>query len=366
MNSKPSLILYAPGVHAGGGLTLLTALADAWPSDTPCLAFLDRRAAATLACPANWTVVWCARSVWGVLAAEHKLAQVAGPGAALFCFASLPPLWARAREVVVYVQNAYLVGMGPPLRGRLAFRVWAERMVFRLGMRRITRFWVQTRSMERAVKATVEQAIGKCPPIELKPFWSEPPRARRAARPQYDFVYVADGAPHKNHLRLLEAWKQLAAEGRFPSLAITLGPRDAALARRIQSQVEALGLKIANLGHLARDEVMALYGRSGALLFVSTTESFGLPLLEAERMGLPILAAERDFVRDVCTPAVTFDPFSATSIAEAVKRSLGQATAPTPPLSASAMGDAVAGLQGPDARPCGHQSPGVDRITPTL
>lgn len=344
MTPEPSLILHAPGVHTGGGLTLLRALAEAWPSDRPCVAFLDRRAAATLTCPPNWTVVWCARSVWGVLAAEHRLARLSGPHTALFCFASLPPLWAKGREVVVYVQNAYLVGMGPPLRGRLALRVWAERGLFRLGMKRVTRYWVQTRSMERAVRSTVEAAIGACPPIELKPFWSEPAATTRAEHPQYDFVYVADGVPHKNHLRLLEAWKLLAADGRFPSLAITLGARDAPLTRQIQSQVEALGLRIENLGHLPPEQVMALYGRSGALLFASTMESFGLPLLEAGRMELPIIAAERDFVRDVCEPAATFDPLSATSIAEAVKRHLGVATPPKPPLSGSVMGDAVAGL----------------------
>jgi len=61
---------------------------------------------------------------------------------------------------------------------------------------------------------------------------------------------------------------------------------------------------------------------SGAMIFASLTESFGLPLIEATRLGLPIVAPELDYVRDVCLPAQTFDPSSALSIARAVRRFL--------------------------------------------
>ncbi len=59
-----------------------------------------------------------------------------------------------------------------------------------------------------------------------------------------------------------------------------------------------------------------------ALIFPSKTESLGLPLIEAASAGLPIIASELDFVRDVCVPNETFDPYSSTSISRAVKRLL--------------------------------------------
>ena len=68
--------------------------------------------------------------------------------------------------------------------------------------------------------------------------------------------------------------------------------------------------------------MLALYASAGALVFPSLGESFGLPLIEARQAGLSILAPELDYVRDVCEPAQTFDPQSATSIARAVKRFL--------------------------------------------
>jgi glycosyltransferase involved in cell wall biosynthesis len=64
-----------------------------------------------------------------------------------------------------------------------------------------------------------------------------------------------------------------------------------------------------------------LAGSTG-LIFASSLESFGLPLLEARALGVPVLAAERDFVREVCEPQQTFDPASPHSIADAVRRFL--------------------------------------------
>ena len=144
-----------------------------------------------------------------------------------------------------------------------------------------------------------------------------------AAGRRWDFLYVADGVAHKNHLRLLEAWRLLAEEGLRPTLALTLGERDRALVDLVEAAIRRDGLNIENVGALPHAAMLRAYHEAGALVFPSTAESFGLPLIEAERSGLPVVASERDFVRDVCVPAQTFDPDSAVSIARAVKRFLG-------------------------------------------
>jgi glycosyltransferase involved in cell wall biosynthesis len=77
------------------------------------------------------------------------------------------------------------------------------------------------------------------------------------------------------------------------------------------------------LEQMPPDEVHRLYRCAGALIFPSTAESFGLPLLEAVAAGLPILASESDYVRDIVEPVQTFDPRSAVSIMRAVSRHLG-------------------------------------------
>ena len=81
---------------------------------------------------------------------------------------------------------------------------------------------------------------------------------------------------------------------------------------------------VAGGAHTVAWQVSAgLYGKASALIYPSTLESYGLPLLEARAAGLPILTGELDYVRDIVDPEQTFDPRSALSIARAVKRFMG-------------------------------------------
>ncbi|MDF1756313.1 MAG: glycosyltransferase [Verrucomicrobiales bacterium] len=138
----------------------------------------------------------------------------------------------------------------------------------------------------------------------------------------YDFLYVASGEPHKNHENLIEAWKILASDSIRPSLALTIDEgKDAALWNRLADVIREWDLNIVN--HSDQSNVEKLYQSSGALIYPSTFESLGLPLLEAREFNLPVIAAELDFVRDSIDPEQTFDPASPRSIARAVKRFLG-------------------------------------------
>ena len=139
---------------------------------------------------------------------------------------------------------------------------------------------------------------------------------------KFDFVYVADGEFHKNHHHLISALILLAEEEIFPSFRLTLSKRHENIMKKIDVEIANHDLKITNIGEVSNDEIIKLYRSSTALIFPSTTESFGLPLLEASQLSLPILASEKDFVRDVCTPVQTFDPQSPISISRAIKRFL--------------------------------------------
>jgi glycosyltransferase involved in cell wall biosynthesis len=160
---------------------------------------------------------------------------------------------------------------------------------------------------------------------------------------EWDFVYVADGEAHKNHTRLLQAWRLLAQQGLRPRLALTLGARDQPLLDALQALQRECAVEIHNLGQMPHAQVLQLYQRARALIFPSLTESFGLPLLEARQLGLPILAPELDYVRDVCEPAETFDPHSARSIARAVQRFVKQPEARLEILTAADFWQAFLG-----------------------
>jgi glycosyltransferase involved in cell wall biosynthesis len=163
------------------------------------------------------------------------------------------------------------------------------------------------------------------PKIRVLPFLDDSGEMPSQTVITHDFIYVADGEAHKNHRNLLAAWTLLAAEDIRPSLALTLDARFKNLIDDIAAACLRHQLKIINLGTMSRAELLRLYAACGALIFPSTSESFGLPLIEASRIGLPIVAAELDYVRDVCEPIQTFDPKSPNSMARAVRRFLGVA-----------------------------------------
>lgn len=335
---KRRLIIYAPNVGVGGGLILLRALLAALPIDQSCVVIRDKRGFASQSSGAhNVLEYWVESSVTGRLRAEMLLSRIAKNDDIVLCFHNLPPVFPVKGRILCYVHNPNLVGIVPTssLHGWVAIRYLIERRIAAWFGFRIQEYIVQTASMARALRRTLRSSKK---PIHIAPFVDHERMPNRpipvvpssetqgvADSYNYDFVYISDGATHKNHAKLLAAWVLLAKEGLYPTLALTLHPiRDAELKAEIETCSSKMGLKIFDLGQMPHERVLSLYGKTKALLFPSYAESFGIPLVEAQAAGVPILAAELDFVRDICDPAVTFDPHSAVSIARSVRRFLGQ------------------------------------------
>lgn len=333
-----SMILYAPNVHTGGGVVLLRALLADWPAGQHLVAYLDARAQALVPIPAGAKVHWVEPSIRSRMNAGWQLRNEAKKGDTVFCFHGLPPLWPSRGRIVVFLQNRLYLSDGSGSRRSLrpsAIRQEIERRIGTFCRRRVAEYIVQTPSMARDLIRWYGASPNGEPVVRVLPFLDALPNASDAARhsAEWDFVYVADGVPHKNHRILVEAWRLLAQDGLRPSLALTLSTRDGELRREIEQSAAEAGLRITDLGQMPHQDVLALYGKSKAIVFPSSAESFGLPLIEAMHMGLPILAPELDYVRDVCVPAQTFDAGSPVSIARAVKRFLGAAESPLVPLA---------------------------------
>jgi len=328
------LIISAPNVHSGGGLSLLLALlGEIEEAFRGCLV-LDERVQLPKGFPKNVIAHRIRPSIWGRLRAEWGLRKWTRIGDSVLCFGNLPPVFTLRGKVLLFLQNRYLVEprslKGFPFFQRL--RITLQRFWFRWGKRNVTRFIVQTPSMQR----TVEQNLRM--PCAILPFLKEPEGYTRAigalhgrAQASHGFLYVASGEPHKNHRNLVEAWTLLAEEGIRPGLCLTLDrDRFSRLCGWIEDQTENMGLDLKNLGNISAQDLDRFYKESLALIYPSDFESLGLPLIEARCAGLPILAAERDYVRDVVDPEETFDPGSPVSIARAVKRFLEIPEKPLP------------------------------------
>ncbi len=321
------LLLHAPNIHTGGGLSLLRTLLSIKPSPFA-VAHLDERARDRLSIPAEIQVSFVAKNPWSRLSSEWRLRRECRPNDVVLCFNNLPPLFNIRGKSVVFVQNRLLVESYTlseyPLFVRA--RIVMERLWLYARRGQPSRYVVQSRSMA----LMLQQLIDHHKPISVLPFIADSAAtmstdAQKSKVRRFDFIYAASGDPHKNHSTLLEAWRLLARSGIRPSLCLTIDPvRHATLALAIDSAARQEKLNITNLGWLSGSELAAAYADSHALIYPSLIESFGLPLLEAARVSLPVLAPERDYVRDVANPTQTFDPTSSLSIARAVRRHLKQ------------------------------------------
>ncbi|MEO7885382.1 MAG: glycosyltransferase [Polaromonas sp.] len=291
------------------------------------LAQLDGRIAQSLKVSAEIPVRFVANTLVSRLVAEWRLVRNTSGAEVVLCFHGLPPLLPVSARVVVAVQNRLLLDHSAlrsfPVKTRM--RLMIERLWFKWCQSHASEYVVQTASMARLLRRLLRPDSAAS--VSILPF------ADRAivhtlgnpALRTYDFVYVASGDPHKNHETLLQAWQLLAQAGLRPSLALTVDPGAyPGLVSMIARDVEAHGLAITNLGHLEPSAVDELYAVSGALVYPSLAESFGLPLIEAQSRGMPILAPELDYVRDVADPAETFDAESPVSLCRAIRRFMGR------------------------------------------
>ncbi|MFZ4067817.1 MAG: glycosyltransferase [Phenylobacterium sp.] len=195
-------------------------------------------------------------------------------------------------------------------------------------------------SLEAILRAS-GKASGK--PVYVLPFVSVSDGYQRSLAPPQPrtgivstTLYVGSGEPHKNHRQLIGAWCLLAQEGLFPALWLTLDDHaNADLCAWIAKKKQDFRLNLRNLGGQSHEQINQLYTQVQALIFPSTFESFGLPLIEARQAGLAVLASELDFVRDVLDPEQVFDPQSPVSIARAVKRFIGASEGALPLLNAA-------------------------------
>jgi glycosyltransferase involved in cell wall biosynthesis len=122
-------------------------------------------------------------------------------------------------------------------------------------------------------------------------------------------LYPADGYPHKNHARLLEAFARVRRER--PELRLVLTGRD------LEPAWAGNGVEVR--GRVGTPELVALLRTASALVFPSLHETFGLPPLEAMGCGCPVAVSDVGSLREVCGDAARyFDPASADEIAAAL------------------------------------------------
>ena len=319
---KNKIIISAYNIHTGGGKTLLTALLESLPKDSSVHALLDERLTLDLSNNYNLTVTRIKPTVFNRLIGEFKIKRESKNYDSLVCFGNLPPLFKSNIKTTIFLQNKFLISKNFVCwrSTRTIVRSIIEKIWFSLKKSKKYLYIVQTQSMKRAFILNQGNKLN----IKVCGFTPDPSYQNvslQNMKKDHDFIYVASGEPHKNHNRLIDAWKILAESNQRPKLTLVLGDFEV-LKRKIKNEAKKYKLNIEIFSTLPRKEVLSLYKKSKALIYPSLIESFGLPLIEAHQLNLPLITSESDFVRDIANPSETFDPRSAVSISRAVLRFL--------------------------------------------
>lgn len=114
-------------------------------------------------------------------------------------------------------------------------------------------------------------------------------------------LYLALGTlePRKNHACLLDAFERLWQRG-SPARLVLVGNRGwqvDELLQRLDSHPE-LGRRLYLLNNLSDPELRELLRHASAMLYLSSDEGFGLPVLEAAMQGCPVIATDIPVLRE--------------------------------------------------------------------
>lgn len=254
----------------------------------------------------------------------------------LFCFNNLPPFFARFKRQIVYFHNVRFLEL-PQTLGEL------KRF---LGFFFISRWspveWVvQTNSVRRALEdylscldfrlssRNLDIYVFPFFPLYQGPVESEFRRVVRARIGESrSFVYVSDGHYYKNHRVLIRAFLKLVELDKGVSLSLTISEAYPDLAGEIDVLFRN-GIRIYNWGKVPNDEMLSFLSEHSICIYPSSSESFGLGLLEAGLCGLPILAAARPYVGEIVSPSLSFNESDVEEVFNSMLSSLQTPVAPT-------------------------------------
>jgi glycosyltransferase involved in cell wall biosynthesis len=218
------------------------------------------------------------------------------------------------RRTVLTVHDLGTLGGSSRWRRRIIALVW-----FHLPVRWVARVTVISAATRSALLALIPSCAGRVD-LVTNPL---PPdvRPRAAAPPQARPVVLAIGAtPNKNLHRLAAAIApldvRLIVVGAVPDdVRDLLPPADDRGGAGLEWHVD-----------LSRSDLLELYARADVVTLVSTSEGFGIPVIEAQAAGVPVVASRIPPLLEIAGDAVRFvDPTDVADIRRGVTDVLADA-----------------------------------------
>jgi glycosyltransferase involved in cell wall biosynthesis len=132
------------------------------------------------------------------------------------------------------------------------------------------------------------------------------------------FLYVGAAYPHKNLTKLIEAFAQVKGD-----YQLVLAGDNERFGEPLRARARELkvGERVIFPGRVSDAELAALYAGALSYVFVSLSEGFGLPGLEAMAAGVPVVSSNLTSLPEVYGDAALYvDPADSANIAAGLER----------------------------------------------
>jgi glycosyltransferase involved in cell wall biosynthesis len=130
---------------------------------------------------------------------------------------------------------------------------------------------------------------------------------------------IASSLPHKNHKRLIQAFRKVKSI--IPGMKLVLAGTTHEGFEKIIQKIKEMQLEddIFSVGWIPFEDIPLLYSASELLVFPSLHEGFGLPLLEAMACGLPVVCSKIEPLTEIAGDAAFFvNPYNCDDIADGI------------------------------------------------
>jgi glycosyltransferase involved in cell wall biosynthesis len=224
------------------------------------------------------------------------------------------PLRCKTKQTV-FIQTPLLVRGANSGRRLGAMKYWIARRLFRRNIRYASTFIVQTEVMKLSLIESYPEMKDRIHVIaQPAPHWLIASQLKRtefnsSVELGLRLFYPAAFYPHKNHRILSEITQP--DSWLISELLLTISDK--------LNPNPSISW-ISCVDKLEPDAVLNAYRTADALLFLSLSESFGFPLVEAMWIGLPIICPDLPYARTLCgDQAVYFEPNNVNSLHAAIE-----------------------------------------------
>jgi glycosyltransferase involved in cell wall biosynthesis len=153
--------------------------------------------------------------------------------------------------------------------------------------------------------------------VDRKVFHPEDPSTSSADTPYV--LFVGGDYPNKNRSAVLAAFASVTQTAALPHHLVLVG-RDLAPDEELAQRYAGIDQgRVHRVQQVDQAELARLFRRADLFLFPSTSEGFGLPVLEAMASGVPVITSTTSSLPEVAgQAAVLVDPFDVVALEAAM------------------------------------------------